>query len=98
MVLTDFSDWISLLDLENFEEIDALYQSVKQISDLGLFRTVKGRKEGSFIVTASYIDDSLFLASDKEKEALLRFIEKTYCGDEPEEIWYAVEYANKKND
>jgi len=97
MSITDFETWTLALDLDGFEEIDALYQSVKQVSDYGMYRTVKGKKEGSFVVTASFMDDSLFLASEKARSAYLKYIEDKYCGGEPEGIWYAVEYANSKD-
>jgi hypothetical protein len=98
MALTDFEEWTFALDLENFEEIDSLFQSVKQVSDYGMYRTVEGKKPGSYIVTASFMDDSLFLASEKARSAYLEFIENKYCNGEPEEIWYAVEHANAKDD
>lgn len=98
MAMTDFKDWTFALDLENFEEIDSLYNSVKQVTDYGLYRTVRGRKDGTYVVTASFIDDSLFLASEKARDAFLKYIEVTYCGGEPEEAWYAVKYANSKGD
>lgn len=98
MSITDFEEWTFALDLENFEEIDSLYQSVKQVSDYGMYRTVEGRKPGTYIVTASFMDDSLFLASEKARSAYLRYIEERYCNGEPEEAWYAVKYANSKDD
>lgn len=98
MSTTDFEEWTFALDLEDYEEIDSLYQSVKQVSDYGMYRTVVGRKPGSYIVTASFMDDSLFLGSEKARSAYLDYIEKKYCKGEPEEIWYAVEHANAKDD
>ncbi len=98
MSITDFEEWTFALDLENFEEIDSLYQSVKQVSDYGMYRTVEGRKSGTYIVTASFMDDSLFLASEKARSAYLHYIEEKYCAGEDEEIWYAVERANAKDD
>lgn len=98
MSITDFEVWTYALDLEDFEEIDSLYQSVKQVSDYGMYRTVEGRKPGTYIVTASFMDDSLFLASEQERSDYLDYIEKKYCNGEPEEIWYAVEHANAKDD
>ncbi len=98
MAMTDFKDWTFALDLDDFEEIDSLYRSVKEVDNYGLYRTVRGRKEGTYVVTASFIDDSLFLASEKARDAFLKYIEDTYCGGEPEEAWYAVEYANSKDD
>lgn len=98
MTITDFETWTFALDLDGFEEIDSLYQSVKQVSDYGMYRTVKGKKEGTFVVTASFMDESLFLASEKARSAYLKYIEDKYCGGEPEEIWYGVEYANSKDD
>lgn len=98
MSITDFEEWTFALDLENFEEIDSLFQSVKHVSDYGMYRTVEGRRQGTYIVTASFMDDSLFLASEKARSAYLRYIEERYCGGEPEEVWYAVKYANFKDD
>ena len=98
MSITDYKEWTFALDLENYEEIDCLYQSVKNISDYGMYRTVEGRKPGTFIVTASFMDDSLFLASEKARSAYLHYIEETYCSGESEEIWYAMEHANAKDD
>lgn len=98
MSITDFEAWTFALDLDGFEEIDALYRSVKEVDDYGMYRTVKGKKDGTFVVTASFMDDSLFLASEKARDAYLRYIEEKYCGGEPEEIWYAVEHANAKDD
>lgn len=98
MAITDYKEWTFALDLDGFEEIDALFQSVKQVDDYGMYRTVQGEKEGTYIVTASFMDDSLYLDSEETREEYLRFIEDIYCGGEPEEIWYAVEYANSKDD
>ena len=98
MAITDFNDWTFALDLEDYEEIDSLYKSVKQVSDYGMYRTVEGRKPGTFIVTASFLDDSLFLASEKARSAYLRYIEEKYCGGAPEETWYEMERANAKSD
>ena len=53
---------------------------------------------GTYIVTASFMDDSLFLASENARSAYLHYIEEKYCKGEPEEIWYAVERANAKDD
>ena len=52
MSITDFKEWTFALDLENYEEIDSLFQSVKQVSDYGMYRTVEGKKPGTYIVTA----------------------------------------------
>lgn len=98
MSITNFEEWTFALDLENYEEIDSLFQSVKQVSDYGMYRTVEGKKPGTYIVTASFMDDSLFLASEKARSAYLRYIEEKYCDGEPEDVWYAVKYANSKED
>lgn len=98
MSIMDFEEWTYALDLENYEEIDSLYQSVKQVSDYGMYRTVEGKKSGTYIVTASFMDDSLFLASEKARCAYLRYIEDKYCAGEVEEIWYAMKHANAKDD
>lgn len=98
MAIIDFKEWTFALDLDNYEEIDTLYQSVKHVADYGMYRTVEGSKQGTYIVTASFMDDSLYLGSEQIRNDYLKFIEDKYCQGEPEEIWYAVEHANAKDD
>ena len=96
--ITDFDNWIEMLDLEDFEEVDSLYQSVRNVSDYGEYKTIEGRSAGSYVVTASVLDVNLFLASEKARQAFLKYIESTFCEGEMEEAWYAVKRANAKDD
>lgn len=46
MSITDFETWTSALDLDYYEEIDSLYQSVKQVADYGMYRTARWKRPG----------------------------------------------------
>lgn len=99
MTITDFSAWLECADLENYEEVYALYHSVADNSDYGMFNTqvAKGDDNG-WIVRASYMDDTLHLCSEKAKETFLSIIEKRYCGEMDIEGWYAYKRAEEKNE
>lgn len=98
MSITDFKDWTEMLDLEEFEEVDSLFQSVRNISDYGSFKTIEGKVSGTYIVTAFGVDVNLFLATEKARQAFLKYIESEFCDGEMEEAWYAVQRANAKDD
>lgn len=98
MALTDFSSWTSVLDLDDYEEVYCLYHSVKETTDYGFYRTVKGRIEGTYVVTASYIEDSLFLDSEKAKDSFLQYIQDRYCNGEDVDFWYEVKRVNDRDD
>lgn len=97
--ITDFSAWLECADLENYEEVYSLYHSVADCTDYGMFNTqvAKGQNNG-WIVTASYLDDTLHLCSEKAKDTLLSMIEKRYCGDMTMEGWYAYKREMEKEE
>lgn len=98
MLITNSKEWISLLDLLDYEEVDSLYKSVQNVSDYGIYRTVKAKEEGRYIVTASFLDYGLLLMSEDDRKAFLRFIEKQFCDGEDEDGWYNYKRAISKED
>ena len=98
-VITDFSAWLDCADLENYEEVYCLYRSIADCSEYGMFNTqVANGKNNGWIVSASYIDDSLHLCSTKAKDTFLSIIEKRFCGEMSMEGWYAYNRAMEKDD
>lgn len=99
MAITDFSTWLECADLEDYEEVYALYRSVAECTDYGMFNTqvAKGNDNG-WIVRASYMDDTLHLCYEKAKETFLSIIEKRYCDEMDIEGWYAYKRAAEKDE
>ena len=60
-------------------------------------QVAKGEIKG-WIVTASYLDDTLHLCSEKAKDTFLSMIETRYCGDMTMEGWYAYKREMEKED
>ena len=87
------------MDLSDYEDIYSLYRSVEECETYGSFETqiAKGSNNG-WIVKATYIDESLHLASEKAKNTFLSMIEKRYFNDMDAEGWYAYNKAMQKDD
>ena len=79
MTITDFFSWLKSADQEDYEEVYTLYCSVVECADCGMFETqlAKGDNNG-WIVRASYMDEALFLCSEKAKDTFLSIV-KQYC-------------------
>lgn len=99
MVTTDFSAWLTCMDLRDYEDVYALYRSIEECDTYGVFETqvAKGVNNG-WIVKATYFDDTLHLASEKAKETFLSMIEKRYFDGLDVEGWYAYMKAMEKDD
>ena len=99
MTTKDFSEWLICMDLSDYEDIYSLYRSVEECETYGSFETqiAKGSNNG-WIVKATYIDESLHLASEKAKNTFLSMIEKRYFNDMDAEGWYAYNKAMQKDD
>ena len=99
MTTKDFSEWLVCMDLSDYEDIYSLYRSVEECETYGSFETqiAKGSNNG-WIVKATYIDESLHLASEKAKNTFLSMIEKRYFNDMDAEGWYAYNKAMQKDD
>lgn len=99
MTTKDFSEWLICMDLSDYEDIYSLYRSVEECETYGSFETqiAKGSNNG-WIVKATYIDESLHLASEKAKNTFLSMIEKRYFNGMDVEGWYAYNKAMQKDD
>ena len=99
MTTKDFSEWLICMDLSGYEDIYSLYRSVEECETYGSFETqiAKGSNNG-WIVKATYIDESLHLASEKAKNTFLSMIEKRYFDGFDAEGWYAYKKAMEKDD
>ena len=99
MTTKDFSAWLICMDLSDYEDIYSLYRSVEECETYGSFDTqiAKGFNNG-WIVKATYIDESLHLASEKAKETFLSMIENRYFNGMDVEGWYAYMRAMEKDD
>lgn len=95
--ITNFEDWIALIDLDDYEEIDSLYRSVDEVTSYGSFSTQRTKNEQGYIVKSDGVDDLLLLASEKARISFLRKIEDEYC-DGNEEGWHAFMKAMEKDD
>jgi hypothetical protein len=96
---TDYISWLYGCDLENHEEIYSLYKSIEDCCEWGSIKTQLARGSGSrWIVTADYVDQPLLLASEKAKDAFLKHITKSFCGDMEMEGWYVCNHAMEKDD
>ena len=99
MTTKDFSAWLICMDLSDYEDIYSLYRSVEECETYGSFDTqiAKGFNNG-WIVKATYIDESLYLASEKAKNTFLSMIEKRQFNGMDVEGWYAYMRAMEKDD
>ena len=99
MATKDFSEWLVCMDLTDYEDNYSLYRSVEECETYGSFETqiAKGSNNG-WIVKATYIDESLHLASEKAKNTFLSMIENRYFNGMDVEGWYAYMRAMEKDD
>lgn len=99
MTTKDFSAWLICMDLSDYEDIYSLYRSVEECETYGSFDTqiAKGSNNG-WIVKATHIDESLYLASEKAKNTFLSMIENRYFNGMDVEGWYAYMRAMEKDD
>lgn len=95
---TDFELWLEGIELEDHQEVYALYRSVRDCDVYGLFSVKPARGADSWLVTASHSDEPLLLASTRAKDALLDLLERSHCGDLDMEGWYSFKQAMAKDD
>jgi hypothetical protein len=97
MNTTNFEEWLQTIDFDSYREVYGLYTDVETISDMGIF-SCKTEKETQFIVKNSLSGESLFLASEKAKNAFLRHIEQKYCDGMSMEAWFSFKNEMEKED
>ena len=95
-VNSEIYDWISNLDLEGYEEIYCLYQSVAEIDEYGFFKAYK--KDGHIFVKSDLMDDELELKNSTQQKEMLEIIEEEYMDGMDSEGFYGFHRAMEKND
>lgn len=99
MAITDFSAWLACMDLSDYEDIYSLYRSVAECDEYGMYKTqVANGINNGWIVKATFLEDTLHIASDKAKQTFLSMIEKQYFNGMDLEGWYAYMRAMEKDD
>ena len=99
--ITDFKNWLSVVDHEDYNDVYCLYQAVNNFDEWGAFKC--SQKEASkgnmYFVKCDYVEEVLMLTSDKARDYFLQYIKKTYAGDEMDiETWYYFKYSKEKGD
>lgn len=94
---TDFQEWLDGTDLSDYNDVYSLYYSVYNVESFGSYTTVKTANNG-YVVTSCDIDMSLFLATEKAREAFLKKVEDDYCKGMGIEGYYAFYHAMEKDD
>ncbi len=96
---TEFDNWLDAADIEGHEEVYSLYSAVSDISEVGMYKCSENNNK--YFLSASHIDDTLMLASEKAREAFLAEIESRFGiadfgGDI--ESWHGYMHAMSKDD
>lgn len=95
-VNSEIYDWISHLDLEGYEEIYCLYQSVAEIDEYGLFKAYK--KGEHIFVKSDIMDEELELSNENKQKEMLEIIEEEYMDGMDSEGFYGFHRAMEKDD
>lgn len=92
----DMLNWVEGLDLDHYEDIYALYCTVNNKENFGLFSYEEYDNE--ILIRADHIDDELILISDEQRKRLADLIEEEYMGNMDPEGWYGYNRALEKGD
>ena len=97
--ITDFNAWLDQAEADDHEEAYALYQAVRDTTDMGPYKCVSA-PNGKWIVSASHAEDNLLLASDAAKSTFLSMISDRYIhdADMDMESWYHYKRNMAKDD
>lgn len=57
---TNFDAWLDDVD-GDYEEVMALYDSVQNVSDMGLYQCVEGGRGDAWVVSSNHHPEALFL-------------------------------------
>ena len=77
---TNFNDWIDNLSEQDIDDIYNLYESVRQTTDMGGFKTTQNEREQKF-VTSDFNEYTLMLANDRAETAFLNVLDYRFGGD-----------------
>lgn len=94
---TDFQEWLGGTDLSDYNDVYSLYYSVYNVEGFGSYDTEK-TDNGGYVVTSCDNDMTLFLATEKAREAFLKKVEDDYCEGMGIEGYYAFYHAMEKDD
>ena len=70
---TNFDAWLDDVD-GDYEEVMALYDSVQNVSDMGLYQCVEGGRGDAWVVSSNHHPEALFLASAVARDTFLKLI------------------------
>jgi hypothetical protein len=97
-IVTDFEDWSEQIDLEDYEDVYALYLAISSLIDCGGF-SITEEDDDSFTLSAIETDDDLVIPTEGDRQELLRYLNKRYGGDlEDIESTYQFRRSMNKND
>lgn len=89
-------DWLSAVDLENYEEIYSLYRAVVDKGNYGLFGITE--RENKIILKADHLEETLEFSDEDELSSFSDLIEEEYMEDMDPEGWYGFHRAMEKDD
>ncbi len=95
----DFEQWLGWIDHEG-NDLYWLHNAVYYLEDTGTFNCWQDEKiEGRYHVTAPHLTEELVLATEKARQAFLRYVEVEYAGEDFDvESQYSFNMAMEKND
>jgi Holliday junction resolvase len=89
------NNWLESMDLDEYEDIYELYQTVRYKNDYGSFTFSETDK---IIIGCTYIEGKLILEGEDEYQQFLNLIEQEYMDDMDAESWYGFKKAMDKDD
>lgn len=97
---TDFSAWLSCIDLSDYNDVWSLYHTVSDLSNYSSFEITekKTANEARYFLKSVECDDTLMLASEKARQTFLAMIEDGYCEGMDIEGYYDYHHAMEKDD
>ena len=98
--ITNFSAWLSCIDLSDYNDIWSLYHTVSDLSEYSSFKIdVKEETNGTkYFLKSVECDDTLMLASEAARQTFLSIIEDNYWEGMDIEGYYAYHHAMEKDD
>ncbi|MFQ1898097.1 hypothetical protein ACK36K_12265 [Aeromonas veronii] len=95
---TDFDSFLDNIDGDH-GDVHSLYHAVEDVTDMGLFKCVEGKRPDTWVVTSYASEEPLFLASLKAKQAFLTAIQDRFVGDDMDvDSWHYMHHAMEKDD
>lgn len=96
--ITDFDAFLDNVDGYH-GDVHSLYHAVLGVTDMGLFECVEGNRPDTWLVKSPSIDEPLFLASLKAKQAFLAAILERFVEDGMDiDSWHYMNHAMEKDD